>query len=137
MCRFLHIAAIPPASECTHSVAYSLKVSPCPAAGRTGRAGATGRATSFYTDRDSFLVAQIKRALQEQESGNATAFQTGKAARAKEKEAALEFKEKLALGSSNLVGTEGAAAVKVAEKYSHMATAQAASIGAADDAWDD
>jgi len=106
-------------------------------AGRTGRAGATGRATSFYTDRDSFLVAQIKRALQEQESGNSTAFQTGKAARAKEKEAALEFKEKLALGSSNLVGTEGAAAVKVNEKYSHMATAQAASVGAADTAWDD
>ena len=107
-------------------------------AGRTGRAGATGRATSFYTDRDSFLVAQIKRALQEQESGNATAFQTGKAARAKEKEAAIEFKEKLALGSSNIVGTEGGgAAVKVAEKYSHMATAQSASVGAADTAWDD
>lgn len=33
-------------------------------AGRTGRAGATGRATSLYTDRDSFLVAQIKRAMQ-------------------------------------------------------------------------
>jgi ATP-dependent RNA helicase DDX5/DBP2 len=27
--------------------------------GRTGRAGSTGRATSFYTDRDSFLVAQV------------------------------------------------------------------------------
>lgn len=33
-------------------------------AGRTGRAGSTGRATSFYTDRDSFLVSQIKRAIQ-------------------------------------------------------------------------
>jgi superfamily II DNA/RNA helicase len=35
--------------------------------GRTGRAGMTGRSTSFYTDRDSFIVAQIKRALQELE----------------------------------------------------------------------
>lgn len=54
--------------------------------GRTGRAGSTGRATSFYTDRDSFLVSQIKRAIQELESGNASAFATGKAARQKEKE---------------------------------------------------
>ena len=53
--------------------------------GRTGRAGSVGRATSFYTDRDSFLVSQIKRAIQELESGNASAFATGKAARQKEK----------------------------------------------------
>ena len=56
--------------------------------GRTGRAGMTGRATSFYTDRDSYIVAQIKRALQELEAGNAFAFATGKEARAKEREAA-------------------------------------------------
>jgi ATP-dependent RNA helicase DDX5/DBP2 len=56
--------------------------------GRTGRAGTTGRATSFYTDRDSFLVAQIKHALQELEKGNELAFATGKAARKKEREAA-------------------------------------------------
>lgn len=60
--------------------------------GRTGRAGATGRATSFYTDRDSFLVAQIKHALAELEKGNDLAFATGKAARKKEREAAAEFR---------------------------------------------
>lgn len=27
--------------------------------GRTGRAGVQGRSTSFYTDRDSFIVAQV------------------------------------------------------------------------------
>ena len=54
--------------------------------GRTGRAGTTGRATSFYTDRDSFLVAQIKHALAELEKGNDLAFATGKAARRKERE---------------------------------------------------
>ena len=58
------------------------------------------------------MVAQIKRAMQDLEAGNSMAFQTGKAARAKEKEAAAEFKQKLALGASNVVGTEGAA-VKV------------------------
>jgi ATP-dependent RNA helicase DDX5/DBP2 len=104
--------------------------------GRTGRAGSTGRATSFYTDRDSFLVSQIKRAIQELESGNASAFATGKAARQKEKEAAVEFKEKLAIGPSNVVDTAGAA-VKVANKYSYMANAKTETVGAADDAWDD
>ena len=56
--------------------------------GRTGRAGTSGRATSFWTDRDSFLVSQIKKAISELESGNTFAFATGKAARQKEKEAA-------------------------------------------------
>lgn len=45
--------------------------------GRTGRAGSTGRATSFYTERDMFIVSQIKRALAELEKGNAFAFATG------------------------------------------------------------
>jgi len=103
--------------------------------GRTGRAGSTGRATSFYTDRDSFLVSQIKRAIQELESGNAHAFATGKAARQKEKEEALQFQEKLKLGPSNTIET-GGAAVKLATKYSYMANAKSAE-GAADDAWDD
>ena len=58
------------------------------ASGRTGRAGTSGRATSFWTDRDSFLVSQIKKAISELESGNTFAFATGKAARQKEKEAA-------------------------------------------------
>ena len=66
-----------------HATTYAVLV--C-LSGRTGRAGSTGRATSFYTDRDSFLVSQIKRAIQELESGNASAFATGKAARQKEKE---------------------------------------------------
>ena len=48
--------------------------------GRTGRAGMTGRSTSFYTDRDSFIVAQIKRALMELEAGNMFAFATHEAA---------------------------------------------------------
>uniref|UniRef100_A0A2K1WTF4 RNA helicase n=1 Tax=Populus trichocarpa TaxID=3694 RepID=A0A2K1WTF4_POPTR len=46
--------------------------------GRTGRAGSTGQATSFYTDRDLFLVAQIKKAIADVESGNTVAFATGK-----------------------------------------------------------
>ena len=49
--------------------------------GRTGRAGMTGRATSFYTDRDSYIVAQIKRALQELEAGNASHSPRGGGAR--------------------------------------------------------
>lgn len=104
--------------------------------GRTGRAGSSGRATSFYTDRDSFLVSQIKRAIQELESGNSHAFATGKAARQKEKEEALEFQEKLALGPSNTLET-GGAAVKLASKYAYMANAKVEKEGAADDAWDD
>lgn len=107
------------------------------ATGRTGRAGATGRATSFYTDRDSFLVSQIKKAIQELESGNASAFQTGKAARQKEREAAHEFKEKLKLGASNIVETGEGVAVNVVGKYAFMANTETSKTGAADDAWDD
>ncbi|KAJ6433280.1 hypothetical protein OIU84_017053 [Salix udensis] len=46
--------------------------------GRTGRAGLTGQATSFYTDQDLFLVAKIKKAIADVESGNTVAFATGK-----------------------------------------------------------
>ena len=60
--------------------------------GRTGRAGTRGRATSFWTDRDSFLVSQIKTALTELEKGNAYAFATGKEARQAERQLAQEFK---------------------------------------------
>lgn len=74
--------------------------------------------------------------VQELESGNSHAFATGKAARQKEKEEALEFNEKLALGPSNTLET-GGAAVKLASKYAYMANAKAATEGAADDAWDD
>eukprot|EP00241_Pyramimonas_parkeae_P015264 CAMPEP_0114316298 /NCGR_PEP_ID=MMETSP0059-20121206/23111_1 /TAXON_ID=36894 /ORGANISM="Pyramimonas parkeae, Strain CCMP726" /LENGTH=561 /DNA_ID=CAMNT_0001442185 /DNA_START=97 /DNA_END=1782 /DNA_ORIENTATION=- len=104
--------------------------------GRTGRAGATGRATSFYTDRDSFLVAQIKHALAELEKGNDLAFATGKAARKKEREAAAEFR------ASGGVAAEEPALMQVADKYKHMSvqgkgSASISKAGAADDAWDD
>ena len=106
-----------------------------PAAGRTGRAGSTGRATSFWTDRDGFIVTKIKTALAELESGNTFAFATGKAARQKEKEMAQEFKDKLHTGPTAVVAT-GGAAVKVDDKYKFM-TAPTTKQGAADDAWDD
>lgn len=44
---------------------------------------------------------------------------------------AVEFKEKLAIGPSNVVDTAGAA-VKVANKYSYMANAKTETVGAAD-----
>jgi ATP-dependent RNA helicase DDX5/DBP2 len=103
--------------------------------GRTGRAGTTGKATSFWTERDSFLVTQIKKALSDLESGNTFAFATGKAARQKEKELAQEFKQKLATGPSSVMQS-GAAAVKVDDRYKFM-TASASKAGAADSAWDD
>lgn len=43
----------------------------------------------------------------------------------------MEFKEKLAIGPSNVVDTAGAA-VKVANKYSYMANAKTETVGAAD-----
>ncbi|CAI7847562.1 unnamed protein product, partial [Closterium sp. NIES-53] len=108
--------------------------------GRTGRAGASGRALSFYTDRDAFLVAQIKKALSEAEAGNTMAFATGKAARRKEKEEAVAFRENRASTVAN-VTMIGATAVKIVDqKYKHMIAAQAGPDkveGAADDAWDD
>jgi len=105
--------------------------------GRTGRAGTTGRATSFYTDRDSFLVAQIKHALQELEKGNELAFATGKAARKKEREAAAAFRDGLRAD-----GSDPNQILAVADKYKHMAVsgpgaAEISTAGAADDAWDD
>ncbi|GFH05801.1 DEAD box RNA helicase CiRH59 [Haematococcus lacustris] len=60
--------------------------------GRTGRAGTRGRATSFYTERDSFLVTQIKTALSEVAKGNNFAFASGKAARQEERQLAAAFK---------------------------------------------
>lgn len=64
----------------------------CAAAGRTGRAGTKGRATSFWNERDSYLVTQIRAALSELEKGNAFAFATGKEARREERQLAKEFK---------------------------------------------
>jgi ATP-dependent RNA helicase DDX5/DBP2 len=100
--------------------------------GRTGRAGMTGRSTSFYTDRDSYIVAQIKRALQELEAGNAFAFATGKEARAKEREAAKAWREgRVADDDPEEVG---GVVINVDEKFKHMQigkTASAASLGGA------
>lgn len=112
--------------------------SPAPA-GRTGRAGTRGRATSFYTERDSFLVAQIKTALAELEKGNQFAFATGKQARQEERALAAAFKTNLRMGGPpGGVVQAGAAAVKIDDKYAHMAKAATVETsGAADAAWDD
>nr|URM60690.1 E2F DP family protein [Gymnema sylvestre] len=104
--------------------------------GRTGRAGSTGRATSFYTDRDMYLVAQIKRAMADAQSGNTITYATGKIARRREREAAATKKEeRVALSKLSLVGT---ATINVEDKYRHMISpAIARKEGAADGAWDD
>ena len=103
--------------------------------GRTGRAGMTGRATSFYTDRDSYIVAQVKRALAELEAGNAFAFATGKEARAKEREAAKAWRE----GREEEPEAVGGVNIIVDEKFKHMkiggAGAAEAPKGNADDAF--
>lgn len=110
----------------------------CPA-GRTGRAGTKGRATSFFTDRDAFLVNQIKTALSELEKGNTAAFAMGKEARQAERELAQQFKAKMKMSNEGLVAAEGnQPAVKVDGKYAHMASAASlAAAGSADAAWDD
>ncbi|KAK1426883.1 hypothetical protein QVD17_15563 [Tagetes erecta] len=101
--------------------------------GRTGRAGSTGRATSFYTDRDMFLVSQIRKAIADVQSGNAVAFATGKVARRKEREAAAAQKE-ARIAQSKLPPTS----INVEDKYKYMiAPAMIKKEGSADDAWDD
>jgi ATP-dependent RNA helicase DDX5/DBP2 len=110
--------------------------------GRTGRAGATGRATSFYADRDAYIVAQIKYALAEAEKGNGTAFATGKEARRKERETAEAWRNGTIVEEPP---TGLAAVVKLDDKYKHMGITTSTpgkngappSAGAADDAWDD
>eukprot|EP00258_Populus_trichocarpa_P031213 XP_024447232.1 ATP-dependent RNA helicase DBP2 [Populus trichocarpa] len=102
--------------------------------GRTGRAGSTGQATSFYTDRDLFLVAQIKKAIADVESGNTVAFATGKAARRKEREAAASQKE----ARNALSKVMGSTCINIEDKYRFMiAPSVITSEGAADSAWDD
>ncbi|XP_025888827.1 DEAD-box ATP-dependent RNA helicase 20 isoform X2 [Solanum lycopersicum] len=103
--------------------------------GRTGRAGSTGRATSFYTDRDMYLVAQIRRAIADIGSGNDVTIAMGKTARRKEREAAAAEKEaRSELSKFSLVGST----VNVEDKYRHMiAPSMIKKEGAADDAWDD
>ncbi|CAA7389234.1 unnamed protein product [Spirodela intermedia] len=104
--------------------------------GRTGRAGSSGRATSFYTDRDMFLVAHIRKAISDAESGNAVSFATGKTARKKEREAATAQKE-ARLGLSKL-SVNDPGAISVDDRYRYMLTPSSnKKEGAADDAWDD
>lgn len=104
--------------------------------GRTGRAGTTGRATSFYTDRDMFLVAQVRKAISDAEAGNSMAFATGKAARRKEREQAAAFRDgRNSPAGMGLVGTN---TIHVEDKYKYMlAQANLKQEGAADNAWDD
>ncbi|MQL95369.1 hypothetical protein Taro_028036 [Colocasia esculenta] len=104
--------------------------------GRTGRAGFTGQATSFYTDRDMFLVAQIRKAISDAESGNVVSFATGKTARRKEREAAAAQRE--ARNALSSVSLNDPASVSVDDKYRYMVAATTIRTeGAADDAWDD
>ncbi|CAJ1960613.1 unnamed protein product [Sphenostylis stenocarpa] len=103
--------------------------------GRTGRAGSTGLSTSFYTDRDMFLVSNIRKAIVDAESGNTLTFATGKVARRKEKEAATQKEANIAL--SKQVGL-GAASINIEDKYKFMiTTTNIKREGAADSAWDD
>ena len=107
--------------------------------GRTGRNGMTGRATSFYTDSDAFIVSQIKRALQELENGNAFAFATGKEARAKEKEAQRAWREERSADQSK-TETDSGGIISVDDKFKSMLVTSANAAtgnqsGAADDAW--
>ena len=106
--------------------------------GRTGRNGMTGRATSFYTDSDAFIISQIKRALQELDNGNAFAFATGKEARAREKEAQRAWKEERSADQSKKE-TDSGGIISVDDKFKSMlvtsANANASQSGAADDAW--
>ncbi|XP_050217412.1 ATP-dependent RNA helicase DBP2-like [Mercurialis annua] len=102
--------------------------------GRTGRAGSAGQATSFYTDRDMFLVAQINKARAAIESGDNSAFATGKTARRKEREAATTQKE-TRNGVSKIVTP---ASINIEDKYRFMISSSSVKgIGAADSAWDD
>ncbi|KAK3002079.1 hypothetical protein RJ639_020241 [Escallonia herrerae] len=104
--------------------------------GRTGRAGSTGRATSFYTDRDMFLVAQIRKAISDVQSGNAVAFATGKVARKKEREAAAAQRE--ARTALNKLPSMGHTSINIEDKYKYMITpSMVKNEGAADGAWDD
>ncbi|TQD97058.1 hypothetical protein C1H46_017370 [Malus baccata] len=103
--------------------------------GRTGRAGSMGQSTSFYTDRDMFLVANIKKAISDAGSGNAVAFATGKTARRKEKEAAAAEKQARVASKSSIAGPTS---VNIEDKYRFMfADSNNKKEGAADSAWDD
>eukprot|EP00850_Spirogloea_muscicola_P003264 SM000013S26433 [mRNA] locus=s13:288468:293676:- [translate_table: standard] len=106
--------------------------------GRTGRAGASGRATSLHTERDAYLVAQIRRAIAEAEAGNTMAFASGKAARRKEREDAAAFREGRTVVQTTAAQI-GSTLVTLDDKYKHMLTVSDPKKveGVADDAWGD
>ncbi|PIA37424.1 hypothetical protein AQUCO_03000183v1 [Aquilegia coerulea] len=104
--------------------------------GRTGRAGSIGQATSLYTDRDMFLVAHIKKAIADVESGNTVAFATGKVARRKEREAAAAHRE--ARNGLSKLTVVSPTSINVEDKYKYMlAPTDMKGEGAADEAWED
>ncbi|CAK9187544.1 unnamed protein product [Ilex paraguariensis] len=101
--------------------------------GRTGRAGSTGRATSFYTDRDTFLVTQIRKAIADVESGNTVAFATGKTEG--ERSSSCPKDAQIALSKLALMGPTS---ISVEDKYKYMiAPSMFKKEGVADGAWDD
>jgi ATP-dependent RNA helicase DDX5/DBP2 len=61
--------------------------------GRIGRVGSSAHATSFYIDKELFLVAQIRRAITDAKPRNTMGFATRKVARRKEREQAVAFRE--------------------------------------------
>ncbi|KAK1272171.1 DEAD-box ATP-dependent RNA helicase 52 [Acorus gramineus] len=104
--------------------------------GRTGRAGSSGQATSFYTDRDMFLVAHIRKAISDMESGNTVSYATGKVARRMERESAAAQKEARLMMSK--LSVTGAASINIEDKYRYMLTPTSIKKeGVADGAWDD
>jgi len=99
--------------------------------GRTGRAGASGRATSFWTDRDSYVVAQIKHAIELLARGDDLVFATGKAARAKAREDRA-MKADPAAGEAD---PDAEAVITVNHEFAHLEMNK--EEGCADDAWSD
>ncbi len=88
--------------------------------GRIRCVRASSHATSFYIDKDLFLVAQIRRAITNAKSRNKMAFAIGKVVKGKEREQALTFKKgRLALVAMTHIG---ATIIWVDDKYKYMIT---------------
>lgn len=83
-----------------------------------------------------FLVAQIRKAISDVQSGNTVAFASGKVARRKEREAAAAQKDARATLSKQ--PSSGSMSISVEDKYKYMiAPTMVKKEGSADDAWDD
>ncbi len=59
--------------------------------GRIGCVGTLGHATSFYINKDIFLVARIRQVIIDAKSRNTMAFAIGKVAKIKEGEQVIAF----------------------------------------------